>query len=891
MPCEIIPLDRVTPENAVRCGPKAASLARLIALALPVPPGFCVTAGVWRAHLAANGLTRQLEDVLALSPETGPDDTRRRLAAFRSAIVEAPVPPAIRTEIATHFASLHADSVAVRSSSTAEDLPGHSFAGQHDTFLGLTDLESGLDAVKKCWASLWTERAFEYRARNRIAHADAEMAVIVQALVPADAAGVIFTADPVTGDRDRIIVESTIGLGEPLVAGKIAPDRIVLAGPELDVLENRAGQKPVAATADDAGRVREQTLAPEQATSPSLEPGMARRLARLARKCERQFGYPLDIEFAVANAEPFLLQARPITNLPPAAPRAAGRQIWTNANTGEVVPDVVTPMSWSLMEPIVNQLITQVLRRFGMRLGSHPGIGLVCGRAYFNLNMMLAINRRAPGLDDEAALEIFGGRHAAAMQRARLQIGEQDIPKLHFSPLRLLVGIPRLLYEVLTFSAAKGDAFLARLKRQADKLDDTRPSQLSNAECVTLIESTFQEFHSDAELLSAMGIPQCYPLALQNTLRKWLGEEGQTSASRLLMGLGANDSANAGLALWQLAQTAHDHPPLEAALLEAAAFETLCANARKRAGGSQFLERWNAFMRTHGHHCRGELELRNARWAEQPDYVLNQVKSYVRALGADDFGSRYERLAAQREETRRETRRKLRNPLKRMLFAFLCARAQTCAPLRETLKSHAVRRLAVIRALLLELDRRLRKEGKLEQPDDVFFLRVEELRPLITAPGQTRALRKKIAERRTEYDRNQTVTPPPVVVGDYDPNDRCDDEPPDPNQLLTGIAVNPGVVTGPARVILRAGDEHVLPGEILVAPFTDSGWTPYFLNAAGIVMDMGGLLSHGCIIAREYGIPAVVNVGPATKIIKTGQNIQVDGTRGTVRILREDPTP
>jgi phosphohistidine swiveling domain-containing protein len=290
-------------------------------------------------------------------------------------------------------------------------------------------------------------------------------------------------------------------------------------------------------------------------------------------------------------------------------------------------------------------------------------------------------------------------------------------------------------------------------------------------------------------------------------------------------------------------------------------------------------------MARHGHHCRGELELGNVRWSEEPDYILSVVRNYLRGLGQTDPLANYSRSARERQEVVQLCRRGLKNPFKRVVFDRLLARAREFSTMRENSKSDFTRITGLWRKMLLELGRRLHERGTLSAAEDIFFLRIEEIEPV--ARGQAQFdVGQVIGERRAEYERNASVVPPMVVFGQLDPAMAAQEAVNEGVELFRGLAVSSGVATGKARVILRTdAGQPVLPGEILVASFTDPGWTPYFIPAAGIIMDQGGILSHGAIIAREYGIPAVVNVGPASKIIHTGQTIQVDGNQGTVRIL------
>jgi pyruvate,water dikinase len=291
-------------------------------------------------------------------------------------------------------------------------------------------------------------------------------------------------------------------------------------------------------------------------------------------------------------------------------------------------------------------------------------------------------------------------------------------------------------------------------------------------------------------------------------------------------------------------------------------------------------------MAEHGHHCRGELELFNARWSETPDYVLGVVRGYLRSIGQSNPLENQRQLAGERERLTEQCRRRLKNPIKRWVFSRSLRRAQKLAVFREELKNQGVRQFAFARRVLLALGQRLKEQGILSCPDDIFFLEISEIEPVATG-GASFDWHERIALRRREYEKNLKLNPPPLVVGKFDPNAPAWPVANADAKLLEGIPVSPGIVTGPARVILRT-DEHeqVLPGEILIAPFTDPAWSPYFITAAGLIMEQGGVLSHGSIVAREYGLPAVTNVASATRAIRTGDLVQVDGNRGCVSVLK-----
>jgi pyruvate,water dikinase len=357
-------------------------------------------------------------------------------------------------------------------------------------------------------------------------------------------------------------------------------------------------------------------------------------------------------------------------------------------------------------------------------------------------------------------------------------------------------------------------------------------------------------------------------------------------SGKLLAGIGGMADATAGLDIWRLAAMANSKMQVKDLILSGDDWGTIEGKLSQTDTGREFLAHWDRFMLRHGHHCRAELELFNKRWSETPDYILTFIRNHLTHIDEINPVQNCERIATERRQLEEQCRKQLKNPIKRMIFNHTLIRAQTGSVFRENVKSEVIKLLTAKRKMLLELGKRLRDKGVLENEDDIFFLRYEEIAPVVNGNADF-DIKKLIGARRAEYDRNRSITPPDVVFGKFDPATYIPDSVDEQAEVLQGFGVSPGTATGKARVILRADtEEQLLAGEILVAPFTDPGWTPYFVPAAAIIMDEGGVFSHGSIVAREYGLPAVVNVGNATRIIKTGQAIQVDGNRGVVRILR-----
>jgi len=881
----VIDIKDINQDSSAICGAKASNLARLIQSGFPVPNGFCVSINAWSEILESNNLRSKIKSFLNSVDSSPIEQKRKILEVIRQAIKAAPVPKLIRDEIDKHFFTMKADYVAVRSSASCEDNPSQSFAGQHDTFLGISGLENCIDAIRKCWASLWSERAFEYRERNRINYPDVDMAVIVQRMVPATVSGVIFTVDPVTGNRERLVIESIFGLGEPLVAGLVVPDRIIISKPDFKIIECTVSEKSIERTLDQSKGIIEKSVSEDRKRIASLNEQDATQLSKLALRIEKEFGCPQDIEFAISSNEISILQTRPITTLSDKIDSWDDHQVWTNANTGEVAPDVMPPMTWSIVKPLAIQLLAFIFGRLGIDLSDVTIIGVVAGRAYFNYNTMIACARNVPGLGEKSITEMFGGRQDIAKQLGEIKIDEKDIPKLKFSRIRLLWILPGLLYRSRRYKPSMAQAVLDRLRHEIDDEVRIHPEKLTIEELGHELILLYRRLHEDDEMMMTIATVSFYQMVLYQICKKWFGDEGQGLASQMLMAGGNNEVAKAGLDLWRLAELANETPSIRDIIMDSKEFSSLREKLISMDGGSRFIKAWDSFMEEHGHHCRGELELINPRWSEMPDYILEQLKSYLAGIDKNNFIARYINNAKERERVVNEVKSKLKSSSQRSRFSAIYQKSLSCSPYRESIKSQIVRRLAVIRRILLELDRRLIDKGMLKNSRDIFFLRIDELENLISELEDLQIVAGQIANRRAEYEFNRTVEPPPVVIGRFIPDLTKLEQVETGLTMLQGIALNPGIVTGPARVINRAGEDQVLPGEILVAPFTDPGWTPYFINAAALVVDAGGILSHGSIVAREYGIPAVANVGPATKIIKTGQMIQVDGNRGVVRIL------
>ncbi|MHC4279714.1 MAG: PEP-utilizing enzyme [Planctomycetota bacterium] len=482
-------------------------------------------------------------------------------------------------------------------------------------------------------------------------------------------------------------------------------------------------------------------------------------------------------------------------------------------------------------------------------------------------------------------MQLAGGHNGLREVINRLETAAaEDLPDIKFSLPRFILKIPLIIISLLLTTPQKGRRILARINTKNKNWSERNLSNLSAEQILT----NCQQLRADVRqilnhILYLFSILTAFPI-LHIVCTKWLTDDG-SCANKLMAGVGDMVDAVAGLDLWKLAAAADAAPEVRNLVLSTADWSEIEPELSQLDLGKEFLKTWNDFMERHGHHCRAELELYNPRWAETPDYILKLVRNYIAQIGKTDPVQNFADIAKERRKLEQQCRNKLTNPIKRMIFNHLLVRSQQGSIFRENVKSQVIKFVVALRKMLLELGKKLADKGVLKNQNDIFFLRLEELEPVVQDKADF-DIQQVITDRRTEYDNNSLISPPDVIFGKFDPDSYVPDTVDTDVEKLTGLAVSPGVVTGKARVILRAdADQQVLAGEVLVAPFTDPGWTPYFVTASAIVMDQGGILSHGSIVAREYGIPAIVNVGQATKIIKTGQMIQVDADRGVITIL------
>ncbi len=889
--------DDATLENV---GGKGANLARLARAGFPVPPGFIVTTAAYKAFVEASALNATIEAVLSTLRAEDPADLERASTAIRAAFRAEPVPTAISENVRGAYAQLGGCPVAVRSSATAEDLPDLSFAGQQDTFLNVIGDDELMSAVVECWSSLWTARAIGYRRRNDIDQGGVALAVVVQKMAAADASGVLFTANPLSGHRGQTVIDATLGLGEALVSGQVEPDHLVVETQTGRILERTVGRKQVATRELPGGGVV--TAAVEAADRSALSDADAARLVELGRRVQAEYGAPQDIEWALADGSLALLQSRAITSLFPVPPTEGDVQhLWFSFGAVQGLLGPMTPLGRDFIAMAfaggskafgtgwdyrTQQVLASAGERLWLRFDGVIRNPLGRSAARTALTMVEpSVGRIVEELGNEPGLQI-------TESRARLS----TLWNLagFFVPVAL-----RFPYSFLFPERARAGlyAFVDDTLERLDRL--VHPADMAGRPAAERINRLLRDLATFPESvvppLLRRFVPILGPSIAMLRLLTEIAEQTDaaehgvaTLALEVTRGLPHNVTTEMDMALWSAAQ---------ALRADAAGLKSFSAETPQRLAADYLAGRLpssaqtaiSGFLSRYGMRGLGEIDLGRPRWREDPAEIMQTLQSYLQITDparAPDIVFERGAEAAERavDELAAAAKRTPGGWIKSRVVRFAARRIRALMGARELPKFFIIRLMGMIRASLLEAGAELTAAGWIERADDLFFLHADELLALSEQKPDT--LKALIAERRAidarEARRRQV---PRVLVGDGRAFYEGLSAPTTSGDALGGSPVSPGVVEGVVRVVLDPHATQLLPGEILVCPGTDPAWTPLFMSAGGLITEVGGMMTHGSVVAREYGIPAIVGVHQATSRLHTGQRIRVDGSSGVITVL------
>jgi phosphoenolpyruvate synthase/pyruvate phosphate dikinase len=841
MPSDVLDFQEADRGQIAVVGGKGAHLGELSRIhGIRVPPGFCVTTDAFRRIMAdAPSVDDQLDRMARLSPDDR-EGIRTLSAEIRRTIEGITIPADLAAAITDALARLGDQAAyAVRSSATAEDLPTASFAGQQDTYLNVVGPAAVLRDVSRCWASLFTERAVTYRLRNGVDHRLVSMAVVVQQMVFPHAAGVMFTADPVTGNRKVVSVEAGFGLGEALVSGRV----------KADVYTVRDGE------------ILAKTVATEQA---ALTDGQVMALAQLGRRIEAHFGCPQDIEWCLVDGEFCFVQSRPITTLFP-VPVANDEEnhVYVSVGHQQMMTDAMKPLGLSLW-----QLTTpRPMAIAGGRL--FVDVTQALGSPTSRAAVLEALGRSDPLIGDALHHVIDRGDFIPTLGDE----GPSGPPA--GDALAPIETDPAIVVDLIERSQAS----IATLQREIETLSGSALLDFIFADIVELKRILFDP-HSHQVFMSAMEATWW----LNDQLQAWLGEKN--AADTLTQSVPHNVTSEMGLALLDLADVIRPYPEVVVFLHDVDDNDGFVDDLSTLAGGGEARDAIATFLDKYGMRGVGEIDITRPRWSERPTalvpLILGNIKNFDPGEGERRFeeglqeASTFEQELLTRlrelpdgEDKAAETKRKI-------------DRVRTFIGYREYPKYGMVSRYFVYKQALLKEAERLVRANVLSEKEDIFFLSLQEFHDVVRT---NRVDDQLIRQRQDEFTSLQSLRAPRVFTSDGEVIAGTYGRVDVPAGALVGLPVSAGTIEGRARVIPDIAEADFEPGDILVTAYTDPSWTPAFVAVSGLVTEVGGLMTHGAVIAREYGLPAVVGVEHATQLINDGQRIRVNGSDGYVEIV------
>jgi pyruvate,water dikinase len=833
----VLGLAEIDRTQIAAAGGKGANLGELARVeGIDVPAGFCLTTAAFRRVVAADPAVAELLDRLTRVDAGEREEVERASAALRGAVESATISDELTEAVTAALHELGAGAAyAVRSSATAEDLPGASSAGQHESFLNVVGVDEILRHVRRCWASLHTERAVVYRSRNGVDHRSVQMAVVVQRMVAADAAGVVFTADPVTSNRRVCAIEATVGLAEALVSGRATPDVYRVRG----------------------GVIVEAALAADR---PVLTEGQIIQLERVARTIEAHFGRPQDVEWCLAGGGWQIVQSRPITTLFPIPVRDDdANHVYVSVGHQQMMTEAMRPLGISFWQ------LTAAIPMY--TAGS---------RLFVDVGPMLASPARRAAVIEALGKSdpLIGGALQAIADRGGVIPIQPDEPPPPAATPDPIANDPAIVAGLI----ARNQASVATLRREIEGRTGT-----------ALLDVILDDVQEMKRLLFVPENLQAIMAGMEATwwlndhVADWLGEHNV--ADVLTRSAPGNVTSEMGLALLDVADVIRTRPEV-VALLERVEGDRFLDDLDGVPGGGDAAAAIRGYLDRYGMRCVGEIDITRPRWSERPATLVPLILANVRQFEPGEHERRLEqgrRAASAKEVDLLERLRRLPGGEEKAAdTARMIERLRMFIGYREYPKYGMISRYFVYRQALLSEAGRLVAAGVLDAVDDMYYLTFPELQAVVRSGVADRGL---IGVRRDAFRADRALTPPRVFTSDGEVVTGSYGRSGGPAGALIGLPVSAGTVEGRARVVTDIAGTAFEPGDILVTTCTDPSWTPVFVSVAGLVTEVGGAMTHGAVIAREYGLPAVVGVEQATALIADGQRIRVHGDGGYVELL------
>lgn len=868
-------IDRTTPAVIAKVGGKGANLGELSTIgSVQVPEGFCVTTEAYKQIVEKSEEFNSLLHQLAMLKADNRKGISETSAKIRKVIEEIAIPEDIGNDITQRLEQLgERNAYAVRSSATAEDLPTASFAGQQDTYLNIIGKPAILKHISKCWASLFTERAVVYRLQHGFDHRKVRLSVVVQKMVFPQASGILFTADPVTSNRKVLSIDASFGLGEALVSGLVNAD--VYKVQHGNIINKKISTKKLAVYASKDGGTKAQQVDPERQHQQALTDAQILELERIGRKIEAHFGCPQDIEWCLVGEAPdnyriYIVQSRPITTLYP-------------------IPEVNDPQNHVYVSVGHQQMMTDPIKPLGLSfylLTTRAPMHTAGGRLFVDITQLLA-----PPASRNAIIDTMG-KSDPLIKDALMSVVERagfiPSPKENKEPGAPVAGKSLSAFgapaqidndpAIVSDLIKQNEISVAKLKREIQ----TR----SGPDLFDFILEDVQELKRilfDPRSLPVIMGAMNASLWINENMKQWLGEKNV--ADTLSQSVSNNITSEMGLALLEVADAIRPYPEVIGYLQHAKDDNFLDALVKLK-GGREARNAIETYLDKYGMRCPGEIDITKTRWSEKPgalvSIILSNIKNFEPGAGKRKFEQGLQEALKKEQELLSRLKLLVDGEQKAKETKRMIDLIRNFSGYREYPKYGMVSRYFVYKQALLKEGEELARAGVIREKEDIYYLAFEELHEVVRTGKLDYQV---ISKRKDEYRTYEKLTPPRVItsdgeiiVGKYKREDL-------PAGAIAGLPVSSGMIEGRARVILNMKDARLEDGDILVTTFTDPSWTPLFVSVKGLVTEVGGLMTHGAVIAREYGLPAVVGVENATRLIKDGQRIRVHGTEGYVEIL------
>jgi phosphoenolpyruvate synthase/pyruvate phosphate dikinase len=845
-------------------GGKGANLGELLRISeIQVPDGFCITTDAYREIIGKSEALNLLLDQLATLKAVNRKEIAEISAKIRRVIEEMTISQWIDSDITRQLEQLgESNAYAVRSSATAEDLPSASFAGQQDTYLNIIGKEAILASISRCWTSLFTDRAIIYRLQNGFDHKKVYLSVVVQKMIFPDAAGIMFTADPVSGNRKVLSIDASFGLGEALVSGLVNADNYKVHNGE--VLDKKISAKKLAIYPLKTGGTNEQYIEPARQNEQTLTDAQILQLGQIGKKIEEHFGSPQDIEWCLAGNTFYIVQSRPITTLYP-IPEATDQENHVYVSVGH------------------QQMMTDAIKRLGLSfflLVTPAPMRKAGGRLFVDVTNYLNSPKSR-----EMLLNAMG-QHDLLIKDALKTVVERDFIKLIPAGLESNKAMPSWASRsevendpaIVSDLIRRSEASVAALKQNIQTKSGSYLFDFIREDLVELKKILFDPQSSDV-----IKAAQNASIWINEKMIEWLGEKN--AADTISQSAPNNITSQMGLALMDVADLIRPYPDV-IDYLQHVKDDNFLDELIKLKGGRESREAICAYLDKYGMRCAGEIDITKTRWSEKPitliPMILNNIRNFEPNAGSQKF-ERGKQEAFKKEQELLERLKQLPDGgQKAAETKQMINLVRNFIGYREYPKYGLINRYFIYKQALLKEAEQLVQVGIIHEKEDIFYLTFEELHEVVRTNKVDQQL---IIKRKDEYKLYEKLTPPRVITSDGEIIAGKYSKDGLPAGAFAGLPVSSGVIEGRARVILNMEDADLEEGDILVTTFTDPSWTPLFVSIKGLVTEVGGLMTHGAVIAREYGLPAVVGVQNATKLINDGQRIRIHGTKGYVEIL------